>query len=191
MAITGGNDNAFRGHVDDHGNKQPPVALLVVLVEDAVVFPDVFVIEETGDVAFCLLIPVREQVYADCKEGEDGCEYTESDAGEDFGGPRVAARELVHAVQSPDTVEQENQVRDCLGHDPPVAFAEVVQAFGEFAAEGEGLEDDFEEEDSDDDGADDDCEDEKDGHEGVCLRDRELLDVGFDAVDQMHALAVA
>lgn len=39
MAVAGGDDAALGEHVDDRGDEEPPVALLVVVVEQAVLAP--------------------------------------------------------------------------------------------------------------------------------------------------------
>lgn len=95
---------------------------------------------------------------------------------------------MVDAVEDPDAVEEEDEVCDCLRHDPPKVLAEIGELLGEGTEEGPELEDEFEGQDADDYGADDDGEEEEDGHEGVAAWDGEGLDEALDAGDEFDGL---
>lgn len=56
VAITTSNDATFSEHVDDRGNKHPPVTLLETVVEEAVFDPGFLVVVQSGGVAFKLLV---------------------------------------------------------------------------------------------------------------------------------------
>lgn len=119
------NDTALGKHVDDDGHEEPPVASLVVVVEDTVLAPRLLVLEELGGVTLCLFELVRKMVDAPGEAKQDCGKEAESDAGESLCSPRVAFFELVDAVQNPDAVEQEDQVGQGLGKKPPVVLAEA------------------------------------------------------------------
>ena len=183
-------DAASREHVHDHGHEQPPPALLVLIVEEAVLAPRLLVLEERLGVALGLLEPPRELPYAEGEEAEHGSEGDEGHAGQRLGAPRVAVRELIDAVERPDAVEHQDHADDRPAHEAPVPLAEAGQAFGEGGAQGPQLEDEFEDQDADDDGGDDDGEDHQDRHEHVRVRDGQLGRVSLDALDEMRVLGV-
>ena len=108
VAVSTSDDAAAGEHVDDDGHEEPPVPLLVGVVEKTVFDPGLLMLEQGRGVTFHFLELPRDGPDADCEEGEDGGEYGEGYAGEDFGGPRIAVGELVHAVDGPDAVEEED-----------------------------------------------------------------------------------
>ena len=105
MSVTCSDDTAPGKHVDDDGDENPPVSSLVVVIEQAVFAPGFLVIEKCTGVTVSLLRFASDKPYLDGKEPKNEGEYTESESGQQFCSPRVAARELEDAVQGPDAVQ--------------------------------------------------------------------------------------
>jgi len=190
MSISCGNNDTLGKHVDDGWNEHPPVALLEVVVEETVFDPGLLVFVESTCVSFGFLVFPSQAPDPEREEGQDSSEQTEGNACKDFRSPRVTLDELVDAVQSPDAVKEEDQVCDGLSHGPPVPLAETSKSLREFAEQSPRFEDDLEQKDANNDGRDDDCEDEQDCHEGASSRNRVLLNVSLNTLDEVHRFGI-
>lgn len=130
VRVADGHDDALGKHVADDGDEQPPVGLLVVVVEKLVLDPEIFVLIQLAGVAVELLQLLGRADDLVSEKGEHTSEQSESQAGEQLGGPRVTRNELIHAVQHPSTVEQHNELREQSAHCHPVVLAETGQTRG-------------------------------------------------------------
>ena len=207
MPVAGGQNATLCKHVDDGRHEKPPVASLVRVIEEAVLDPSLLVLVQSRGVPFGPFVLAGDDPDTYGEEGEDGSEDSQSDAGENFGGPRVAVGELKDAVQDPDAVKEEDEIDDGLGKRVPIPLPEGLQSFWERTEQGPSFQNDLEEKDTDGDGSNHDGEDQKYGpvrcelsytvaffcfsranwdlHEGVGLRYGQLLDVASDAVYDM------
>lgn len=131
MAIASSNHAAFGKHVDDRGHEQPPVSTLVIIVEQAVFAPGLLVFEQRRRVALHLLVFLGELPYAECEEGQEEGKHGKGNACEELRRPRIPVGELEDAVQSPNAIEQENQIRDGAAEETPVPLAETSQLLRE------------------------------------------------------------
>jgi hypothetical protein len=127
VTICSGNNTATSKHVDNGRDEDPPIALLVVFVEHAVLAPDLLVVVERIRPAFELLELVGDAPNFPGKECQDAGKSDKGHTSESFGGPRVSLFELVNTVKYPDTVEKEDQVSDRLCESPPVTLAEASE----------------------------------------------------------------
>lgn len=185
VSVTAGDDTAPEEHVNDCGDEDPPVALLVVVVEETVLAPGLLVFVQRLGVALGLFVLASQLPDAESEESEDTGEYRECDGGEGDGSPRITVGKLENAVQSPYSVQDQDQVGDGSGEKAPVVLAEIGQLGREGTEESPDFKDDLEEEDTDGDGTDDDGENQENGHEGVVVGDGVLLDVALDAADHV------
>lgn len=105
VAITSGNASTFGKHVDDDGNKQPPVVFAVGIVEEGILGPDLLVLVEGLGVTLGSLEFLHSRVNLPGEEGKNTSKETKSDTGERLGGPRrIGTGKLEDAVQDPDSV---------------------------------------------------------------------------------------
>lgn len=183
MTVGTSNNTSTGESVNNGGHEDPPVAPLVVLVEDGVLAPGVLVVIKSRVVTLELLVLVSNAPDPPGEKGQDSCESSQRDSSKYFGAPRVSILELVNTIQDPDTIKEHDQVGDCLCQSPPVTLAEAGQALGEGSEQSPGLENNLQEENSDSDGGDNDRKPEKNSHEGVTIGDLVLLDVALDTLD--------
>jgi len=134
VAVSTGDDTSSSEHVDNQRQEKPPITLLVVFVEYAVLSPDLFVFIQGRRIAFHALELVSNIPDFPGKEAEDSGEDGKCDTSKNLGRPRIAILELIDAIKGPDTVEEQNQVGDCFGKSPPVSFPEASQTLREVSA---------------------------------------------------------
>ncbi|KAL2284534.1 hypothetical protein FJTKL_08905 [Diaporthe vaccinii] len=183
VVVTSGQDDSLCQHVEDGGNEDPPVVLLVVLVEQAVLDPDVLVLVQLTGIAVHLLKLLGGGEDLVSEEGQDAGEESKCHTSQGLGSPGVASGELEYTVQNPCAVQEQDKLRNCTSHSQPVVLSETGQALGEAAEESPSLQDDLHEKNDDGDRSDDNGDNQEDGHERVGGRNAQLLNVGLDTTD--------
>lgn len=192
VLIADGHDDTLGEHVEDNGDEHPPEGLLVRVVEQLVLDPQILVLIESADIAVGRLELLGSRDDLVREEHQHARKQCQCDAGQRLGSPRIACDELIHAVEHPSTVQQHNELREQTTHRDPVVLAETSQALGQFSEERPCLEDDLDEQNDEDDSSHNARHDQEHSHEGVGIRNAQLLHISLDTVDRLsHATRAA
>src|SRR5437764_1003225 len=104
MAVCRSENAASGEHVHNRWYEDPPQALLVVVVEQAILDPCIAVVVEPGSIAIGSLVSLSSLPDLESEEPEDSGEDGKSCAGEYLCTPRIPVRKLVETKEHPHAV---------------------------------------------------------------------------------------
>jgi hypothetical protein len=108
VTITKGNDGALGKGIDDQRQENPPKVGSETVVEDTVLAHVRLVHEQLFLAVLRLLGGTRNGDNTPGKESQNSSECTKGQCGEDVSTPRITISELVEAVKSPGSVQNQD-----------------------------------------------------------------------------------